>query len=158
MLQLHYELFSFSFLGRTNNLNVGKHFYLHWNLALWRGLSFPAVLLRQDGFCSYFICRSRTKKWVDVFFVLLVTSRPLLPLLFLLEILRQLPYVYTHFFPTIILSTLNYPLHILSFTSLSNWGREWQPSPIFLPGELYRHRSLPGYGSWVAKSQTQLSN
>ena len=26
------------------------------------------------------------------------------------------------------------------------WGRAWQPTPVFLTGELYGQRSLAGYG------------
>ena len=37
--------------------------------------------------------------------------------------------------------------------------REWQPTPLFLPGELHGQRSLVGYSPGVAKSQTRsLSN
>ena len=25
------------------------------------------------------------------------------------------------------------------------WRREWQPTPVFLPGEFHGQRSLPGY-------------
>ena len=28
------------------------------------------------------------------------------------------------------------------------WGREWQPTPVFLPGESHGQRSLEGYSSW----------
>ena len=28
------------------------------------------------------------------------------------------------------------------------WRREWQPTPVFLPGESHRQRSLAGYSSW----------
>ena len=31
------------------------------------------------------------------------------------------------------------------------WRRKWQPTPIFLPGEPYRQRSLVGYGQWGCK-------
>ena len=34
---------------------------------------------------------------------------------------------------------------------------EWQPPPVFLPGELHRQRSLVGSIHGVTKSQTQLS-
>ena len=37
------------------------------------------------------------------------------------------------------------------------WGREWQPTPVFLPGESQGKRSLAGYSSWGCKSRTQLS-
>jgi len=37
------------------------------------------------------------------------------------------------------------------------WRREWQPTPVFLPGEFHGQRSLVGYNSWGTKSQTQLS-
>ena len=26
------------------------------------------------------------------------------------------------------------------------WGRVWQPTPVFLPGDFHRQRSLVGYG------------
>ena len=28
------------------------------------------------------------------------------------------------------------------------WRREWQPTPVFLPGESHGRRSLVGYSSW----------
>ena len=28
------------------------------------------------------------------------------------------------------------------------WRREWQPTPVFLPGESHRQRSLAGYNPW----------
>ena len=31
------------------------------------------------------------------------------------------------------------------------WGREWQPSPVFLPGEFHEQRSLAGYSPWSRK-------
>ena len=31
------------------------------------------------------------------------------------------------------------------------WRTEWQPTPVFLPGELHGQRSLAGYSSWGCK-------
>ena len=31
------------------------------------------------------------------------------------------------------------------------WRREWQPTPVFLPGEFHGQRSLAGYGLWGHK-------
>ena len=31
------------------------------------------------------------------------------------------------------------------------WGREWQPTPVFLPGEFHGQRSLEGYSPWGCK-------
>ena len=31
------------------------------------------------------------------------------------------------------------------------WRREWQPTPVFLPGEFHGQRSLVGYSSWGQK-------
>ena len=31
------------------------------------------------------------------------------------------------------------------------WRREWQPTPVFLPGESHGQRSLEGYGPWGRK-------
>ena len=28
------------------------------------------------------------------------------------------------------------------------WRREWQPAPVFLPGESHGQRSLVGYSPW----------
>ena len=28
------------------------------------------------------------------------------------------------------------------------WRRAWQPTPVFLPGESHRQRSLAGYSPW----------
>ena len=32
-----------------------------------------------------------------------------------------------------------------------SWGREWQPTPAFLPGESLGQRSLAGYSPWGHK-------
>ena len=31
------------------------------------------------------------------------------------------------------------------------WRREWQPTPVFLPGESHGQRSLVGYSPWGHK-------
>ena len=31
------------------------------------------------------------------------------------------------------------------------WRREWQPTPVFLPGEFHGWRSLAGYRAWSCK-------
>ena len=31
------------------------------------------------------------------------------------------------------------------------WGREWQPTPVFLPGEFHEQRSIVGYRPWSHK-------
>ena len=31
------------------------------------------------------------------------------------------------------------------------WRREWQPTPVFMPGEYYGQRSLAGYSPWSHK-------
>ena len=31
------------------------------------------------------------------------------------------------------------------------WRREWQPTPVFLPGEFHGQRSLVGYSPWGRK-------
>ena len=31
------------------------------------------------------------------------------------------------------------------------WRREWQPTPVFLPGESHGQRSLAGYSPWCGK-------
>ena len=31
------------------------------------------------------------------------------------------------------------------------WRREWQSTPVFLPGEFHGQRSLAGYSSWGCK-------
>ena len=31
------------------------------------------------------------------------------------------------------------------------WGREWMPTPVFLPGESHEQRSLAGYSPWGHK-------
>ena len=37
------------------------------------------------------------------------------------------------------------------------WRRKWYPTPVFLPEKFHGQRTLGGYSTWVAKSQTQLS-
>ena len=36
----------------------------------------------------------------------------------------------------------------------SPWRREWQPTPVFLPGEPHGQRSLVGYSPWGHKDRT----
>jgi len=31
------------------------------------------------------------------------------------------------------------------------WGKEWLPTPVFLPGEFHGQRSLEGYSPWGCK-------
>ena len=31
------------------------------------------------------------------------------------------------------------------------WRRKWQPTPVFLPGEFHKQRSLVGYSLWGCK-------
>ena len=38
------------------------------------------------------------------------------------------------------------------------WRREWQPTPVFSPGQSHEQRVLEGYGPWNHKSQTRLSH
>ena len=35
-----------------------------------------------------------------------------------------------------------------SWVGKSPWRREWQPTPVFLPGEFHPQRSLVGYSPW----------
>ena len=32
-----------------------------------------------------------------------------------------------------------------------SWSREWQPTPVFLPGEFHGQRRLAGYSPWGRK-------
>ena len=40
----------------------------------------------------------------------------------------------------------------------SPWRREWQPTPVSLPGESHGQRSLVGYSPGAPKNQTQPSD
>ena len=31
------------------------------------------------------------------------------------------------------------------------WRREWQPTPVFLPGESHEQRNLAGYSPWESR-------
>ena len=46
----------------------------------------------------------------------------------------------------------------LSLSTFMHWRRQWQPTPVFLPGESHGWRSLVGRGPWVAESRTRLSD
>ena len=35
--------------------------------------------------------------------------------------------------------------------SLPKWRRQWQPTPVLLPGKAHRWRSLVGYSPWGLK-------
>ena len=36
------------------------------------------------------------------------------------------------------------------------WKRDWQPTPIFLPGEFHGQRSLAGYSPWDHKESDMI--
>ena len=38
------------------------------------------------------------------------------------------------------------------------WRKEWQPTPVFLPGESHGQRSLVGYSPWGPKETEQLNH
>ena len=38
------------------------------------------------------------------------------------------------------------------------WRREWQPTPVSLPGETHGHRSLVCYSSWSHKESDTTEN
>ena len=38
------------------------------------------------------------------------------------------------------------------------WRRQWQPTPVLLPGKSHGRRSLVDCSPWVAKSRTRLSD
>ena len=46
---------------------------------------------------------------------------------------------------------------VVQKTQVQSWGQEdslekvWQPTPVFLPGELHGQRSLVGSSPWVLK-------
>ena len=44
----------------------------------------------------------------------------------------------------------------LSLFTFMHWGRKWQPTPVFLPGEFQWRGSLVGCHLWVAQSRTRL--
>ena len=44
----------------------------------------------------------------------------------------------------------------LSLFTFMHWGRKWQPTPVFLPGESQGRESLAGCRLGVAQSQTRL--
>ena len=55
----------------------------------------------------------------------------------------------------------NSPANAGDASSIPGWGkipwrRKWQPTPVFLPGESHRQRSLADYSPRVTKSQTWL--
>ena len=40
---------------------------------------------------------------------------------------------------------------VLSLSQEDAWRRQWQPTPVFLPGISYGQRSLAGYNPWDHK-------
>ena len=36
----------------------------------------------------------------------------------------------------------------LEKTTVAQWRKKWQPTPVFLPGESHSQRSLAGYSPW----------
>ena len=40
---------------------------------------------------------------------------------------------------------------VQSLSQEDPWRREWQPIPIFLPGEFHEQRNLAGYNPWGRK-------
>ena len=46
----------------------------------------------------------------------------------------------------------------LSDFTFTHWRRKWQPTPVFLPGESQRQRSLLGAVYGATQSRTRLRN
>ena len=42
-------------------------------------------------------------------------------------------------------------LGLIPVLGRSPWKREWQPTPVFLPGKFHGQRNLVGYSSWDCK-------
>ena len=56
-------------------------------------------------------------------------------------------------YPTQSESSLSTKLGSLCYTAASHqlsWRRKWQPTPVFMPGKAYRHRTV-GYSPWGCK-------
>ena len=72
-------------------------------------------------------------------------------------------YIYTHTYIHIIGASLIAHLPAMQETRArfldrkNPLRRKWQPTPVFLPGESHRQRSLTGYSPWDGKRRTQLS-
>ena len=43
-----------------------------------------------------------------------------------------------------------------SLVGKTPWRRKWQPTPVFLPGEFHRQRSLEGYSPWGHKESDMM--
>ena len=48
-------------------------------------------------------------------------------------------------------------IRLSDWTMELNWRKDWQLTPVFLPGESHGQRSLAGYSPWGHKSRTWLS-
>ena len=86
--------------------------------------------------------------WILHFFPsnsLLIITYSLLSLQNPLE--SMLLYLLYMSFPELFFSIFS-PLSLLSQIVLFLWRREWQPTPVFLPGESQGQRSLAGYSLW----------
>ena len=49
------------------------------------------------------------------------------------------------------LNNWKFTVHVLLKPGLENFGKAWQPTPVFLPGESHGQRSLAGYSLWDRK-------
>ena len=43
-------------------------------------------------------------------------------------------------------------MQVQSLGGENPWRRNWQPTPVFLPGKSYEQRSMMGYSPWGLKS------
>ena len=73
----------------------------------------------------------------------------------------------TSFFLNLICSSTKMCYHLADYVFLflycsslpTKWRRKWQPTPVFLPGDYHRQRSLAGYSPQGCKeSRTRLSD
>ena len=53
-------------------------------------------------------------------------------------------------------SELEAILGVLVTNNTSEWRRQWQPTPVLLPGKFHGQRSLVGCSPWGCKGSTQL--
>ena len=65
-------------------------------------------------------------------------------------------YIYIYIWASLVAQMVkNLPLmqetQVDSWVRKIPWRKKWQSTPVFLPGESHRHRSLAGYSSWGHK-------
>ena len=81
-------------------------------------------------------------------------SQSLLKLMSIESVMASNPLILCHLL--LLLPSIFPSIRVFSNESVLHWRRQWHPTPVLLPGESHRQRSLVGCCPWGLEGRTRL--